>query len=367
MSASRSRSARAAASSSIAAAASVRRAGRGGEEVGLRVAGGVELVEPREIALGAADGLAGHAGELRHLQPVAPVGGALGDRVQEDDAVARARPRRSGRWRSPRSPRAARSARSSGWRTARGCGSSRRAGARSPRRAPARRRSTCRGRSRRSAPGSARVARCRIAAASVISTMNVERPPARSSAAPMRVWIASIGPSVARGGGHERAAVREQRDHRRLPHVGRLAAHVGAGDDQQPALGREPRSLGMNVSTCASTTGWRPPRIAMPASATNVGRASESAGAARRTSTARRARRAPRRRPAARESRAASSREQRLVEQLLAGERALLRRERLVLEGLQLRRDVALGVLQRLPPPVVVGHLARPARCVTSM
>jgi hypothetical protein len=44
-------------------------------------------------------------------------------------------------------------------------------------------------------------------------------------------------------------------------------------------------------------------------------------------------------------------------EQLLARQRALLRRQRLVLEGLELRRDVALGVLQRLAPAVVVGHL----------
>jgi hypothetical protein len=35
---------------------------------------------------------------------------------------------------------------------------------------------------------------CRIAALSVISTMKVERPPARSSAAPMRVKIWSMGP-----------------------------------------------------------------------------------------------------------------------------------------------------------------------------
>src|SRR5258708_31298455 len=38
------------------------------------------------------------------------------------------------------------------------------------------------------------VALCRIEALSVISTMKVERPPARSSAAPMRVKIWSIGP-----------------------------------------------------------------------------------------------------------------------------------------------------------------------------
>jgi hypothetical protein len=49
--------------------------------------------------------------------------------------------------------------------------------------------------------------------------------------------------------------------------------------------------------------------------------------------------------------------EQRLVEQLLARQRALLRRQRLVLEGLELRRDVALGVLQRLAALVVARHL----------
>ena len=41
------------------------------------------------------------------------------------------------------------------------------------------------------------VALCRMLAASVISTMNVERPPARSSAAPMRVKIRSSGPMTA--------------------------------------------------------------------------------------------------------------------------------------------------------------------------
>ena len=119
------------------------------------VAGGVELVEPREIALGAADGL-GRA--RRRASP--PAARSCGWRGRPRPRAGtrcrrRARPRRSGRSRSRRSRRAARSARSSAWRTARGCGSSRRAGARSPRRAPARRRSTCRGRSRRSAPGSA--------------------------------------------------------------------------------------------------------------------------------------------------------------------------------------------------------------------
>jgi len=39
------------------------------------------------------------------------------------------------------------------------------------------------------------VALCRICAASVISSMKVDWALARSSAAPMRVWMASIGPS----------------------------------------------------------------------------------------------------------------------------------------------------------------------------
>jgi hypothetical protein len=41
----------------------------------------------------------------------------------------------------------------------------------------------------------------RIAAASVISTMKVERPPARSSEAPMRVKMRSTGPRRAAAAG----------------------------------------------------------------------------------------------------------------------------------------------------------------------
>ena len=111
-----------------------------------------------------------------------------------------------------------------------GSDSSRAGGARSPRPAPGRRRSRCRGRSRPSARGCARWRCCRIAAASVISTMKVERPPARSSAAPMRVKIAVDRAERARLRRHEAAALREQRDQRHLAHVGRLAAHVRAGD-----------------------------------------------------------------------------------------------------------------------------------------
>jgi hypothetical protein len=86
------------------------------------------------------------------------------------------------------------------------------------------------------------VALCRMAAASVISTMKVERPEARSSEAPMRVWIASIGPSRAAPAGTEAAAVRQQHDQRHLAHVGRFAAHVRAGDQQHAACVMHQRS-----------------------------------------------------------------------------------------------------------------------------
>jgi hypothetical protein len=47
-----------------------------------------------------------------------------------------------------------------------------------------------------------------------------------------------------------------------------------------------------------------------------------------------------------------------LVEHFFTRQRTLLRRQRLVLEGFQLGRDVAFGVLQRLPAAVIVGTFA---------
>ena len=43
---------------------------------------------------------------------------------------------------------------------------------------------------------------------------------------------------------NERAHVRHQHDERDLAHVSGLAAHVGPGDEEQLALGREPRVVG---------------------------------------------------------------------------------------------------------------------------
>ncbi len=75
------------------------------------------------------------------------------------------------------------------------------------------------------------VAVLRITAVSVISTMKVERPRARLSDAPMRVKMRSISGRQRRFGGHERPHLRQDRDQRGLPQIGRFAAHVGAGDD----------------------------------------------------------------------------------------------------------------------------------------
>ena len=58
------------------------------------------------------------------------------------------------------------------------------------------------------------MALCRIFAVSVISSMNVERPPARSSEAPMRVNMRSSGPRTARLAGTKRRYAREWRSGR---------------------------------------------------------------------------------------------------------------------------------------------------------
>jgi hypothetical protein len=62
-------------------------------------------------------------------------------------------------------------------------------------------------------------------AASVISTIKVERPEARSSDAPMRVKMRSMGPMRAPVGGHEAADMGQQHDQRGLAHVGGFTAH----------------------------------------------------------------------------------------------------------------------------------------------
>ena len=72
----------------------------------------------------------------------------------------------------------------------------------------------------------------RMLAVSFISTMKVDSPPARLSEAPTRVKRRSTTPISAAGRRHEAAHLRQQRDQRDLAQVGRLAGHVGPGDDQ---------------------------------------------------------------------------------------------------------------------------------------
>ena len=117
------------------------------------------------------------------------------------------------------------------------------------------------------------------------------------------------------------------------------------------------QSLAMKRSIWFSTTGWRPCSIASIGSATSCGahqlwRSAWSASATSVSSwasaCAMRLQRADVRRQVV---------QQLFVQLFLARQRPVLRRQRLVLEGLQFRRDVALGILQRLAAAVVVRHL----------
>ncbi|MFN8638969.1 MAG: hypothetical protein U0360_05815 [Dehalococcoidia bacterium] len=83
----------------------------------------------------------------------------------------------------------------------------------------------------------------RIAAVSTISTMNVDCPAAMSSCAPMRAD--AVDERHARAGCRdEGAALRQQHDQRRLPQVGRLAAHVRAGEHDHVGAGLRTRPEG---------------------------------------------------------------------------------------------------------------------------
>ena len=131
-----------------------------------------------------------------------------------------------------------------------------------PRRSRARRRWRCRGRSRRAAPGCARVAWRRMCAVSCISTMNVDWPRRMWSVAPTRVKMRSTSPILAARAGTKRAHLRHQRDERRLAQERGLAAHVGAGEDQQRAAGLVAHAQVVGHERVgaarAPSPGWRP-------------------------------------------------------------------------------------------------------------
>ena len=179
----------------------------------------------------------------------------------------------------------------------------------------------------------------------------------------MRVWIASIGPSR-----HDAAGTYEPIDaSSTISATWRMKVLLppmfGPVMTSMRRRASRRQSLAMNgvPLSCrrASTTGWRPRSISISGSLTKRGRhhsprRATSASAASASSDA--SERATRRdRLEVRRERV----EQRLVERLLARQRALARRQRLVLERLQLRRDEALGVLHRLAAPVVGRHLRR--------
>ena len=94
-------------------------------------------------------------------------------------------------------------------------------------------------------------ARLSIAAVSTISTMKVERPRARSSAAPTRLNRRSTAPReqarAARNNG-----LREHRDQRVLPQEGALAGHVGAGEQPQPGAGRKGAIVGDELAVAGA-------------------------------------------------------------------------------------------------------------------
>ena len=209
----------------------------------------------------------GRPGELRHMDAVGAVGGARHHLVQEDDLALPFLDPHGMQARAPAASRRARSARGSGWRTARGSGSTscrcstaaqaidRPSKVAVPR--PISSRMT-----RRAAP-----AWLRIAAVSTISTMKVERPRARSSAAPTRLNRRSTTPICAAAAGTKRAHLRQDGNQRVLPQERALAGHVGAGQQPEPpvvaarsqSLGDE--GSGMRRISAASTTGWRPPSM----------------------------------------------------------------------------------------------------------
>ena len=96
--------------------------------------------------------------------------------------------------------------------------------------------------------------------------MKVDRPRARSSAAPTRLKSWLTRPICAACAGTKAAHLRQQRDQRVLPQEGRLARHVRPG--QQPDRGVVARGqvavvgderLAPAACSARSTTGWRPP------------------------------------------------------------------------------------------------------------
>ena len=161
-------------------------------------------------------------------------------------------------------------------------------------------------------------------------------------------------------GGHEAAGVGEQGDQRRLPHVGGFAAHIRAGHHQHAAalvqrqvVGHEGR-IGLRL------------HHRMPPGFDDDGGFGGKRGARQAVALGGDGERMERIQPAdlpgglAQGGQAfAELLEKALEQQPLALQRLGLAGERFVLELLELGHDVALGVLERLAPNVLRGHLSR--------
>ncbi|KPM74586.1 hypothetical protein AOG27_21010, partial [Pseudoalteromonas lipolytica] len=153
---------------------------------------------------------------------------------------------------------------------------------------------------------------------------------------------------------HEAAGVGEQHDQRCLAHVGGLAAHVGAGDHQHAAVVAHHQVVGHEGSVGDSLHH----RVATAADGDARGlgqvRAHELQGAGALGEGAQHVQR--RQCPSAGlegVELGVEGVEESLIEQLLPGECPGLRRQRLVLELLELGDDEALGVLQGLAADIV--------------
>ena len=168
-------------------------------------------------------------------------------------------------------------------------------------------------------------------------------------------------PIVASRAGHEAADLGHQRQQRHLADVGALAGHVRAGDQQdRPVVAAEQRVVGHERALRLDDVEHRMPAVDDPqhrlvddlaAGSSSRCRAS-SASAASTSSWASAAAVACIRRRVGRHR--VAQLEEQLVLQLL---RLLVGRQDLLLVLLQLRRDVALGVLDRLLADVVGGDL----------
>ena len=222
-------------------------------------------LERGENLAGALDDRPRQAREARHLDAVAAIGSPGHDLAQEDDVVlplarrdvevddARRRVGQIGQLVVVRGEERLRP-QPSGWSPG---------ARRPPTRCSGRRRSPCRGRSRRARRGCATSRVCRMLAVSCISTMNVEWPRAMLSDAPTRAKMRSTSGDLGFARRHERSGLRHHAEERRLPQVGRLAAHVRPGQDDQ--LARRCRSsvmsLGTNASAARAPLDDRMPRV----------------------------------------------------------------------------------------------------------